>query len=196
MKSDPNNLPDRIRFRACVPVNLRSEIGIQPLADMMSKGSKCRWGNYISFLIFPFSIGIETNPLVYLSKAKATMNRKKNSFHATLIYWFIKLILYMVGAKVGAVLFNRPCSTTTMWVSNIVGPVEEVSFQGHPIAYIALSAYGHSQALLIHFISYAEKMVISIAIDPRVIPDPHKLLYEMEESLKAMKATLSEGGLL
>lgn len=42
-------------------------------------------------------------------------------------------------------MINQPSSNTTIWVSNIVDPVGEVSFQGHPIAYIALSAYGHSQ---------------------------------------------------
>ncbi|KAG7555043.1 O-acyltransferase WSD1 C-terminal [Arabidopsis suecica] len=74
--------------------------------------------------------------------------------------------------------------------------MEEISFRGHPMAYIAPSSYGHSHALLVHFISYAEKMIISMAVDPTVIPDPHKICDDMEESLKAMKTVLCERGLL
>lgn len=34
-------------------------------------------------------------------------------------------------------------------------------------------------------------MIITIAVDPAVIPDPHNICDEMEKSLKAMKDTLS-----
>ncbi|CAN8302060.1 unnamed protein product [Cochlearia groenlandica] len=197
LESNTNNLPEKIRFRAGVAVNLRSEIGIKPLADMMSKGSKCRWGNYVTLAFVPLFIGLETDPLVYLSKAKTRMNRVKNSLHATIIYWHTKIIINILGAKVGGVILNKITSNTSICVSNIVGPVEEVSFKGYPIAYISLTAYGqYSQALLIHFLSYAKKMVISIAVDPKIVTDPHKLFDDMEESMKAMKDTLLERGLL
>lgn len=79
---------------------------MKSLADMMAKGSKCRWGNYINFTIFPFSIGLETDPLVYLSKAKSTMDRKKTRFNL-LCYIQIQLsssifleLRYMNGSSV------------------------------------------------------------------------------------------------
>ncbi|KAF2569174.1 hypothetical protein F2Q68_00027145 [Brassica cretica] len=78
----------------------------------------------------------------------------------------------------------------------MIGPTDEISFHGHPIVYIAPSVYGHAHALTIHFLSYAEKMVISIAVDPNVIPSPHQLCDEIEDSLKAIKAALLERGLL
>ncbi|KAL0646291.1 hypothetical protein Bca4012_044582 [Brassica carinata] len=89
-----------------------------------------------------------------------------------------------------AALFNRLLLSTTAFISNVNGPTEEISLHGHPIAYIAPSVYGHAQALLIHFQSYADKMVISIAVDPTIIPDSHKLCDAMEESLKSMKIAL------
>nr|VDD12304.1 unnamed protein product [Brassica oleracea] len=93
-----NNFPGKIRLTAGVFVNLRPDTGIQvrnvhtsslkyskkfnlflkiPLADMMAKNSKCRWGNYFSSISFPISICLEADPLVYLSKAKSVMDRKK-----------------------------------------------------------------------------------------------------------------------
>ncbi|KFK30158.1 hypothetical protein AALP_AA7G224600 [Arabis alpina] len=191
--SDLNHLPGKIRFRAGFPVNLRQEIGIKPVADMLAKGSKCRWGNYIVLVHFPLSISLETDPLVHLSKTKAIMDRKKHSRMAALFYSINKFITSIFGPKVASVFFERSMLNTTTLFSNIIGPVEEISLHGNQITYIALSSYGNiylSQALMIHFISYAEKMIISIAVDPAVIPDHHNLCDEMEKSLKAIKDTL------
>uniref|UniRef100_A0A0D3B0U8 Uncharacterized protein n=1 Tax=Brassica oleracea var. oleracea TaxID=109376 RepID=A0A0D3B0U8_BRAOL len=196
LTSYPNHLLDRLRFRVGCVVNLRSDIGLQPLADMMAKDSKCRWGNYVSFIILPLHIGLQTDPLVYLKLSKATMARKKHSYHAALVYFIINIVLKVFGTKAAATLFNQPVKNATTCLSNVIGPMDEISFRGNPIAYIALSSYGHSQALLVHYISYAGKMIISLAVDPTIIPDPHKICDDMEESLESMKAALSEKGSL
>ncbi|KFK25514.1 hypothetical protein AALP_AA8G124600 [Arabis alpina] len=190
LTSYPNNLPSGIRFRAGCTINLRSDIGFKPLAEMMAKDSKCRWGNYFSFIVLPFSIGLQTDPLEYLRISKAMMVRKKHSYHASIAYLTIKIGLKLFGPKVVGTLYNRHTRNVTTCISNVLGPLEEISFCGHPIAYIAGSGYGHSQALLVHFISYAGKMAITLGFDPTVIPDPHKICDEMEESLRAMKAVL------
>ncbi|CAN7005419.1 unnamed protein product [Brassica rapa subsp. trilocularis] len=141
----PNNLPGGIQFRAGCTVNLRSEKGLKPLADMMVKDSKCRWGNYFSYIVLPFSIGLQSDPLVYLKLSKSMMDRKKHSYHAHLAYMMIKICQNLLGAKVAAKLFNRTVINTTTSLSNVIGPMEEISFDGNPITYIATSGYGHSQ---------------------------------------------------
>ena len=73
---------------------------MKPLADMMAKDSKCRWGNLINIVVLPLSIGLETDPLVYLSKAKSTMDQKKNSLHAPILYLIMSFIVSVFGAKV------------------------------------------------------------------------------------------------
>ncbi|XP_010537087.1 PREDICTED: O-acyltransferase WSD1 [Tarenaya hassleriana] len=185
-------LPGKTRLRASVLVNLRPETGIQPLADMMAKGSKCRWGNYISYILLPLSISLQNTPLDHLLKAKSAMDRKKNSLQASLMYSSIDFFIHVLGFKVVSALTHRVVSNTTMSISNIVGPVEEISFYGHPIEFFAPSVYGHPQALTIHFQSYANKMIISIAVDPTVVPDPHELCDEMMEALNTIKASAQE----
>ncbi|KAG2308016.1 hypothetical protein Bca52824_027764 [Brassica carinata] len=186
-----NNFPGKIRLTAGVFVNLRSDTGIQPLADMMAKNnSKCRWGNYFSSISFPISVRLEADPLVYLSKAKSTMDRKKHSLLPALAFSSTEFIFNTFGAKLGGTLLKRLVSNTTTFISNMIGPADEISFHGHPIAYIAPSVYGHAHALTIHFLSYAEMMVISIAVDPNAIPKPHQLCDEIVDSLKATKAAL------
>ena len=40
------------------------------------------------------------------------------------------------------------------------------------------------QALTVHYQSYVKKMTIVLAVDPSVIPDPHRLLDDLEDSLR------------
>ncbi|CAN7016600.1 unnamed protein product [Brassica oleracea var. botrytis] len=74
----------------------------------------------------------------------------------------------------------------------MIGPTDEINFQGYPIAYIAPSVYGHSHALTLHFLSYAENMVISIGVDSTTIPNPHKLWHPGPRS--PVVTSLGRGG--
>ncbi|CAA0404145.1 unnamed protein product [Arabidopsis thaliana] len=187
------DLLDRIRLRSLIVVNLRPT-GSQSIADMMAKGSKCRWGNYISVILFPFTIALQSDPLVYLSNVKSMIDRKKNSLITYIIYTFSEFVIKAFGINVAVAFQRKIMLNTTMCISNLPGPTEEVSFHGHPIAYFAPSIYGLPQALTIHYLSYANKMIISVAVDPMII-DAHKLCDELEESLKNMKLALLKKGL-
>lgn len=67
---------------------------------MMAKGSKCKWGNWIGYIVFPFSIALRDDPLEHLRKAKWIVDRKKNSFGAALTFIFGNFILKLFGVKV------------------------------------------------------------------------------------------------
>ncbi|KAJ7965355.1 O-acyltransferase WSD1-like [Quillaja saponaria] len=179
-----NNLPKSIRLRASILVNLRPTAGIQDLADMMAKNSKTGWGNWIGYIILPFTIALQDDPLEYIRQAKATIDRKKHSFESVCTYWCARFVLNLFGTKVAATITRRVLFNTTIAFSNVVGPQEEISFYGLPITYLAPSVYGHPQALTIHYQSYINKMTISMAVDPNVISDPHLLCNDLEESLK------------
>jgi hypothetical protein len=47
--------------------------------------------------------------------------------------------------QVAAAITHRILFNTTMAVSSLIGPLEEISFHGHPMAYLAPSVYGHPQ---------------------------------------------------
>lgn len=67
---------------------------------MMEKGSKCRWGNKIGYVLLPFKIGLQNDPLNYVHGAKATMDRKKLSLEALCTYSVAKFVLKAFGCKV------------------------------------------------------------------------------------------------
>ncbi|KAL0673536.1 hypothetical protein Bca4012_001517 [Brassica carinata] len=185
----------KFRLRSAIMINLRPNTGIEALADMMAKKSKCRWGNLFGYILLPFSVGLETDPLEYVRRAKVTVNRKKHSLEAVFSMAFFKLILKVLGLKASVVLVRKVIHNTTLTFSNVVGPKEEITFHGHPLSYIAPSVFGHPHALTVHFQSYEKKVIISVTADPTVIPDPHKMCDDFVESLKLIKSSVLERGL-
>uniref|UniRef100_A0A1J3HZU8 O-acyltransferase WSD1 n=3 Tax=Noccaea caerulescens TaxID=107243 RepID=A0A1J3HZU8_NOCCA len=183
---------DKIRVRGAVAINLRPATNIEELANMMAKGSKCRWGNFIGTIIFPIWIKSENDPLEYVRRAKATMDKKKISLEAFIFYGIIKFTLKFFGGKAVEALGKRIFGHTSLAFSNVKGPHEDISFFGHPISYVAASALVGSQALNLHFISYVNKIIINLAVDTTTIPDPHQLCDDMVESLKMIKYAAQE----
>jgi len=52
------------------------------------------------------------------------------------------------------------------------------------------------QALMIHVVSYVNKMKIIVSVDEGVVPDPHQICDDIEESLKLIKNAVIEKGLV
>lgn len=67
---------------------------------MMAKGSKCRWGNWFAYIVFPFSIALRDDPLEHLRRAKSTIDRKKNSLEAVLTFIVGNFLIKFIGVQV------------------------------------------------------------------------------------------------
>ncbi|XP_059634371.1 wax ester synthase/diacylglycerol acyltransferase 11-like [Cornus florida] len=194
-KSDPkkkNYLPKDIRFRALVFFNIRRSAKIHDLVDMMEKGKDGRWGNKTGYVLLPLSIAFQDDPLDYVREAKVVMDSKKASVEPNYAYFVAKFVSKFFGSKAAGALSRRVFSIATMWFSNVAGPREEITLCGHPLAYIAPSCYGQSSALLIHAMSYADKLTFILSVDEETIPDPHQLCDDLEESLNLMKNAVFE----
>ncbi|XP_039119934.1 O-acyltransferase WSD1-like [Dioscorea cayenensis subsp. rotundata] len=187
-KEKKKRFKSNIRLRSTVLVNIRPSPGIHALADMMQAG-KCdaKWGNLMGYMILPFPIAFHRDPLDYVRKGKAIADRKKSSLEAIFTYSCAYMMMKLFGVKATAALSHRLLCHTSLSFSNIIGPVEEIGFYGHPLLYIAPSVYGHPQALTVHYQSYMNKMEIVLAVDESLIPDPHRLLDDLAESLQLIK---------
>ncbi|KAL0701532.1 hypothetical protein Bca4012_057654 [Brassica carinata] len=162
------------------------------LANMMAKGSKCRWGNSIGYVLIPLWVKSEDDILEYVRHAKTIMDRKKYSLEPLFSYGLLKLTMEIFGLAAVRNLIKRVFGNTTMVFSNVVGPAEEISFFGHQISYFAASTFGIPQELIIGIQSYMDKIIINIAVDLDVIPDPHHLCKFIIESLSTMNSAASE----
>ena len=76
----------------------------QALADMMEKGTEAKWGNWIGYVLLPFTIALRDDPLDYVREAKAIIDRKKRSLEAIYTFSISELFLKLFGIKVGPIL--------------------------------------------------------------------------------------------
>ncbi|XP_074352801.1 wax ester synthase/diacylglycerol acyltransferase 11-like [Apium graveolens] len=189
-------LPKGLRVRAALYVNLRPSAGIEAFAKIMGNETKLESGNKFGYVLLPFEIGLRDDPLDYIRRAKATLDRKKLSFEAVCSFAIGLFVHKSFGLQTVASLMHNIVSKTTVSFSNVVGPQEEISLYGHPLAYVAPTVYGAPQALTMHWQSCGDKMVLILTVDSNVIPDPHKLCTDMEVSLNSIKDTLSKRGLI
>lgn len=180
-----NNLFEHIRLRAILAMNLRPTTMIEGLAEMMEAESNtgAKWGNIVASVILPIQIVLNDDPLDYIHKVKATIDRKKQSLQVWVSYFTTKFLINTLGLKAAASAFCIIFSNTTLSFSNLAGPTEEISLYGHPVIFLAPTVYGVPQALIVHFQSYMDKLTISLAVDENVIRDPEKLCNKIEESL-------------
>ncbi|KAA3458805.1 O-acyltransferase WSD1-like [Gossypium australe] len=200
-----DNLPKKIRLRSTLLINVRPSAGIQALADMMEKDGKAKWGNWIGYVLLLFTVAIRDDQLEYVRDAKATIDRKKRSLEAIFTFSIAELALKLFGVKVNFNLSNYsfvlaaslicPMLKTDVCFSNLVGPLEEIGFYGHPMAFLAPSSYGLLHALLISFQSYIDKMTIVVSVDEGTIPNPHQLCDDIVESLRHIKHAVVTKGL-
>ena len=133
-----------IRLRSILLVNLRPTTSLHAYVDMINSGreDEVKWGNALGFIILPFFIGVHKDPLDYVRKAKKVVDRKKSSLEVVFTHLAAEVILKLFGLKAAAAIFHRMISHTTISFSNMIGPVEQVEFCGHPVVFIAPSGYG------------------------------------------------------
>nr|XP_009760680.1 PREDICTED: O-acyltransferase WSD1-like [Nicotiana sylvestris] len=136
-------LLERRRCRATTLVNLRPALGDQAISEMIEKNAVVIQENCFAFVIIPLNIAPLENPLDYVRKAKTTMDRIKHSLASQCAFYVLQLILKFFGFKGVTTLAKRLPSQTTLVFSNVVGPVEEASWSGHPLASLAPTCYGH-----------------------------------------------------
>ncbi|KAK4485353.1 hypothetical protein RD792_007992 [Penstemon davidsonii] len=190
-----NYLPKRSCLRAALVFNLRPTATIQDLAEMMETESKGMWGNLFGIGLLPFNIKLQNDPLNYIREAKVAMDRKKRSLQPKCVFVMMKLLINLFGIKFTAAITRSVFYNTTLTFSNVVGPKEEITLFGHPMCYLAPSAYGIPHALTIHCQSYANKLIFALAVDENVIPNPHQLCDDLENSLNNIKNIVMEKGL-
>lgn len=195
-KSGEDETSKEIRLRSILLVNLRPTTSLHACVNMIEsgKGSDVKWGNQVGFIFLPLHISMHSDPLDYVRKAKNTCDRKKSSLEVAFTHEVAEVFFKLFGPKAGGAIFERMVSHTTTSLSNMIGPVEQVEFCGHPIVFIAPTTYVPQEAIVINYQSYVDIVKVVLAVDETQFPDCHELLDDFAESLKSIKdAAMSLG---
>uniref|UniRef100_A0A8I6XUN4 Diacylglycerol O-acyltransferase n=1 Tax=Hordeum vulgare subsp. vulgare TaxID=112509 RepID=A0A8I6XUN4_HORVV len=171
----------KIRLRSILPVNIR------PLSSRQIYVTKVETGNQLSILMCPFHIAWHDDPLEYVRKAKRSIHKKKSSLEVIFSHVASNFLVKYFGAKIGAFVFRRFSTRTSIVLSNVLGPAEHITLCGHPIAFMAISACGQPQALIVHYLNYGSTVKVILAADDTQFPNCHELLEDFGNSIRLIK---------
>nr|XP_043629732.1 wax ester synthase/diacylglycerol acyltransferase 7-like [Erigeron canadensis] len=183
-----NKVPKDVRLRANLVFNLRASTKVNVSGDTPSHG---KWGNKVVFMLLPLDVRHKEDPLDYVREANTIMERKKASFEPFFTWFFTNLVMKLFGVKIAVKMIKTFVSRTTLWFSNVPGPQEEISLCRHEVAYLAPSVYGQSTALVIHVVSYVDKVIFVLSVDEEIIPDSQNLCEDLQQALHHIKTHVS-----
>ena len=66
----------------------------------MEKDAEAKWGNWIGYVLLPFTIAIRDDPLDYVRDAKVIIDRKKCSLEAISTFSIADIALKLFTVKV------------------------------------------------------------------------------------------------
>ncbi|KAL3687607.1 hypothetical protein R1sor_013916 [Riccia sorocarpa] len=184
---------EKARVRGLAMINTRPTPGLPELADMMAgAASQARWGNHMGYLLFELPMKQPEDPLDLLREVKMIGDRKKSSLEGPFTYASGALTMKLCGTRIASDLVYRSCVHTTLSISNVKGPAQEVMFADNPITHIIPSVVGQPHALTLHLQSYNGRGSLVTMSTKDVIPDPEYLLELCVEALEDMKEAVAQ----
>ncbi|KAK3184112.1 hypothetical protein Dsin_031398 [Dipteronia sinensis] len=186
--------PDSINTNSTtlVLLNTREFRSYIPAKDMVKTDAKTPWGNYFTFLHVPIpklsddgddSKLSNNNPLEFVRKAREIINVKKSSLAAHLTGRFLQILKKFRGPEAAARYIHGTLQKTSMAITNLVGPVEQLALAKHPIAGIYFLVAGAPQSLSITVISYMGKLRVVVVAEKGFI-DAQKLKSCIENAFQ------------
>ncbi|MED6217762.1 hypothetical protein PIB30_020558 [Stylosanthes scabra] len=186
---EQNGVQEGLQLTGLAMVNLRKQPGLQELSNLMKSNSGARWGNKFGMLLLPvyYHRSNNSDPLAYLKRAKAMIDRKKQSLEAHFSYKVGDLVMSTLGPKFASWLNYRILCNTTFTISNVVGPQEEIMMAGNPVTYLRANNSALPHALILNMVSYAGRADMQVQVAKDIIPDPEFLAKCFEDALLELK---------
>ncbi|KAI3987040.1 hypothetical protein MKX01_036830 [Papaver californicum] len=161
---------------ALVLLNTREITSYQTVKEMAKPNTATSWGNNFGFLhvSVPGKVDIEsTDPLDFVFEAKKLITKKKNSLAVYLNGSLLNLMRKLRGPEVASRYIHKTLWNTSMTISNLIGPVEQMSLANHPVKGLYFCVINAPQSLLISLVSYMGKVRVTVGGEKELIN--HKL---------------------
>lgn len=166
--------------------NTREFRSYVPVKDMLEPKAKTPWGNYFAFLHVPIpklDDHSTDNPLEFVCKAREIINAKKSSLASHLTGRFLHILKTLRGPEAAARYIHGTLKKTSMAITNVVGPVEQMALANHPVVGIYCVVAGAPQSLSVTVISYMRKLRVAVVAEKGFI-DAQKLKSCIENAFE------------
>ncbi|KAI3963673.1 hypothetical protein MKW98_021913 [Papaver atlanticum] len=149
----------------CVMLNTRIFKGSKNLEDMIKAEA---WGNRSS-LVFAklptFPNDEQVNPLDFITKAKNTMDKKKNSMIFYLIDSILSTATRMKGQKGMDEMLYKSFKNASTSISNLIGPKEQMAFMNHPVSSCYYFTAGVPQSAVFTSVTNMDKLMVVVTLE-------------------------------
>ena len=175
-----NTSVNELDLRVTVPVNVRKP------------GTEFELGNKFSLVFLPLPVHLE-DPILRLKEVKQRMDRLKNSPDPYINFGLLSTIGYLppgIARKAAAVFGNKASGVLT----NVPGPRQPLYFAGKKIEKFMFWVPRSGRiGLGISILSYNENVIVGIASDEGLMPDPEVLLEGFEDEFNHLLDLVQSG---
>ena len=175
-----NTPVNELDLRVTVPVNIRKP------------GTEFELGNKFSLVFLPLPVHLE-DPILRLKEVKQRMDRLKKSPDPYINFGLLSSIGYLppgIAKKAAAVFGNKATGVLT----NVPGPRQPLYFAGEKIEKFMFWVPRSGRiGLGISILSYNENVIVGIASDEKLMPDPEVLLEGFEDEFNHLLDLVQSG---
>ncbi|KAH9308087.1 hypothetical protein KI387_035998 [Taxus chinensis] len=175
-----------LRVTSLALINKRALSLQKNLKEMVHDNPEVIWGNHFGFLHLPLPLKSVESSLEFVETAKSIMERQKMSLG---IFAIAKILGYfgrLKGAQVLAKYAYNTIASTTMAISNMVGPMEKIAIDDNILNRFSFFVSGAPQTLSVHILSYANTITLQVIAQKSYI-DVDMLSNLLKEAFEEIK---------
>lgn len=156
---------------ALVLLNTRNIAGYKSVDEMVNPDPNTKWGNQFGFIHVSIPELIRgddessIDPIKFVFEAHEIIKRKKNSAAVFLTGKLLDTLRKYIGPEATARHIRNTLKNSSMTVSNVVGPVEQMALANHPCSGIYFMVVGVPQSLTITMVSYMGKLRVAVGTE-------------------------------
>ncbi|MED6134041.1 hypothetical protein PIB30_033868 [Stylosanthes scabra] len=177
-----------MKSTAMAILNTRKVRDYRTVQDMLKTNAKGVWGNNISYLhvsVPKLQDNPISNPLQFVKKAHKSIKRKRNSVATILIEKLLRMEHKLKGSEEVAKNIHRTVRNSSLLISNMVGPIEQMAWANHPIKDFFFTLCGLPQSLIVTIMSYMGMLRVTIRTEEGFIDD-QKLVWNLNKAFETI----------
>ncbi|XP_009335177.2 wax ester synthase/diacylglycerol acyltransferase 11-like [Pyrus x bretschneideri] len=199
-----NRSSSKARGTAVVLLNTRMMGKYTSIQEMMKPDSKMPWGNHFTFLHVPipnlslpedhdhdFPADQYSNALDFVWEAQKIITRKRSSLAIYLTCRFLEFLNKFGGHEAAARYIHSTLKNTSMMISNLIGPVEQMALANNPVKGMYFLVFGSPEGLDVTIVSYMGKVRVAFKMEKGLI-EPQKFKSCMQNAFEMIRKASDE----